>query len=64
LGGQGISYALLFSALHEGMIALLVCLSSYLIFIFIFCCLVISFAIFHPCGVCNLMKVPRQPQLQ
>jgi hypothetical protein len=24
----------------------------------------ISFAIFHPCGVFNLMQVPRQPQLQ
>jgi hypothetical protein len=28
------------------------------------CTLGISFAIFHPCGVFNLMQVPRQPQLQ
>ena len=26
--------------------------------------LFISFAIFHPCGVFNPMKMPRQPQLQ
>jgi len=29
LGCHGLSYALLFSALHEGMMTLLVCLSSY-----------------------------------
>jgi hypothetical protein len=29
LGGHGIQYALLFSALHEGMLNFLVCLSSH-----------------------------------
>jgi len=32
LGCHGLSYALLFSALHEGMITLLGCLSSYVWF--------------------------------